>query len=117
MHEERDKGFEEEFKVTQMQHKYSVLIFSKDNYYLDKDVHSKHKYHVCEMKHEATSCCIYETYLAIYAYSLFPIRVQGIVDDPKGIHDIAIANRTKNRYHNVHTCRFFVLTVNQFYNL
>ena len=26
MHEERDKGFEEEFKVTQRQHKYSVLF-------------------------------------------------------------------------------------------
>ena len=26
MHEERDKGFEEEFKVTQSQHKHSVLF-------------------------------------------------------------------------------------------
>ena len=33
-------------------------------------------------------------------------RVQKIVDDPNGIHDVAIANRSKNRYHNVHTCKF-----------
>ena len=32
MHEERDKGFEEEFKVIQREHKYSVHIFSMNTY-------------------------------------------------------------------------------------
>ena len=32
--------------------------------------------------------------------------MQKVADDPNGVHNIATANRSKNRYHNIHTCKF-----------
>ena len=73
----RTKVFEEEFKVTEAQHEC-----------------------ICQY------CCSIVVCVQPISYITSFTQMQKVADDPNGVHNVATANRSKNRYHNIHTCKF-----------
>ena len=53
---------------------------------------------------DGAQLCSYIPYI-IYICNLLT-RMKKVADDPNGVYDIATANCSKNRYHNIHTCKF-----------